>query len=259
VGVLGFSAGGALAGALSTHYQTRLYPHIDAADTRSARPDFTLMVYPAPLTGALGMLAAHSGVPVSLPAVCVLWASLSPSAARSHSTTHICCCCCPLLLLGARLCLLSRTAGDLQLAADLLPGSRSSGNALPGLLPGFVLDRATPPAFVAQAADDEVGMGPTPQPLPRSPLQPLPLLPPASPSQPRSSLLPCQFSPNNALAWWAAATAAHKGGSLPACELTLFSSGGHGFGVCTDPLREVCSWTGRAAGWLRAMGVIGLL
>jgi hypothetical protein len=94
VGVLGFSAGGALAGALSTHYQTRLYPHIDAADTRSARPDFTLMVYPAPLTGALGMLAAHSGVPVSLPAVCVLWASLSPSAARSHSTTHICCCCC---------------------------------------------------------------------------------------------------------------------------------------------------------------------
>jgi acetyl esterase/lipase len=32
VGVLGFSAGGHLAAAVSTHYETRMYPKVDAAD-----------------------------------------------------------------------------------------------------------------------------------------------------------------------------------------------------------------------------------
>ena len=43
VGVLGFSAGGGLAGALSTHWRERLYPPTDAADTESARPDFSMV------------------------------------------------------------------------------------------------------------------------------------------------------------------------------------------------------------------------
>ena len=46
VGVLGFSAGAHLAAAVSTHYATRLYPHVDAADEVSCRPSFAVVVYP---------------------------------------------------------------------------------------------------------------------------------------------------------------------------------------------------------------------
>ena len=46
IGVLGFSAGGHLAAALSTHYQQRLYDPVDAADKLSCRPDFAVVVYP---------------------------------------------------------------------------------------------------------------------------------------------------------------------------------------------------------------------
>jgi acetyl esterase/lipase len=47
VGVLGFSAGANLAVAVSTHYEQRLYPAVDAADQLSCRPDFAVVVYPA--------------------------------------------------------------------------------------------------------------------------------------------------------------------------------------------------------------------
>ncbi len=50
VGILGFSAGGHLAAAASTNYETRTYPEIDAADKESCRPDFTILIYPAYLT-----------------------------------------------------------------------------------------------------------------------------------------------------------------------------------------------------------------
>lgn len=46
VGVLGFSAGAHLAAAVSTHYEQRLYPAVDAADQMSCRPDFAVVVYP---------------------------------------------------------------------------------------------------------------------------------------------------------------------------------------------------------------------
>jgi len=46
IGVLGFSAGGHLAAALSNHYEQRLYEPIDAADQLSCRPDFAVVVYP---------------------------------------------------------------------------------------------------------------------------------------------------------------------------------------------------------------------
>jgi len=49
IGVLGFSAGGHLAAALSTT-PARTYPAIDAADAVSVRPDFTVLIYPAYLT-----------------------------------------------------------------------------------------------------------------------------------------------------------------------------------------------------------------
>lgn len=49
IGVLGFSAGGHMVAALSTHFQKRLYPAVDAADTVSCRPDFAIALYPGHL------------------------------------------------------------------------------------------------------------------------------------------------------------------------------------------------------------------
>jgi acetyl esterase/lipase len=46
IGVLGFSAGGHLAAALSTHFDKRIYPAVDAADPLSCRPDFAIIIYP---------------------------------------------------------------------------------------------------------------------------------------------------------------------------------------------------------------------
>jgi acetyl esterase/lipase len=46
IGVLGFSAGGHLVAAISTHFEKRLYSAIDAADKESCRPDFGVAFYP---------------------------------------------------------------------------------------------------------------------------------------------------------------------------------------------------------------------
>ena len=50
IGVLGFSAGGHLSAAISTHYAKRLYPPVDAADKESCRPDFAVAIYPGHLS-----------------------------------------------------------------------------------------------------------------------------------------------------------------------------------------------------------------
>ena len=47
IGVLGFSAGGHLAAVLSNQSPERTYPKIDAADDLPARPDFSILIYPA--------------------------------------------------------------------------------------------------------------------------------------------------------------------------------------------------------------------
>lgn len=49
IGVLGFSAGGHLAAAMSTHFKKRLYRAVDAADKESCRPDFAVVIYPGHL------------------------------------------------------------------------------------------------------------------------------------------------------------------------------------------------------------------
>jgi acetyl esterase/lipase len=49
IGVIGFSAGGHMVVALSTHFEERLYPVIDAADKESCRPDFAVALYPGHL------------------------------------------------------------------------------------------------------------------------------------------------------------------------------------------------------------------
>jgi len=43
IGIMGFSAGGHLASTLSTHFNEKVY---DPAETISARPDFSLLIYP---------------------------------------------------------------------------------------------------------------------------------------------------------------------------------------------------------------------
>src|SRR6516165_4142060 len=50
IGVLGFSAGGHLAAAISNHFERRLYPPVDAADKESCRPDFAVPIYPGHLS-----------------------------------------------------------------------------------------------------------------------------------------------------------------------------------------------------------------
>lgn len=50
IGVLGFSAGGHLVAAISTHYEKRLYPAVDEADKENCRPDFAVAIYPGHLS-----------------------------------------------------------------------------------------------------------------------------------------------------------------------------------------------------------------
>ncbi|UMB52406.1 alpha/beta hydrolase [Lutibacter sp. A64] len=47
IGVLGFSAGGSLSARASTLYNKETYTEIDAIDTVSSRPDFSVLIYPA--------------------------------------------------------------------------------------------------------------------------------------------------------------------------------------------------------------------
>jgi acetyl esterase/lipase len=49
IGVLGFSAGGHMVAAMSTHFEKRLYRTVDAADQESCRPDFAVALYPGHL------------------------------------------------------------------------------------------------------------------------------------------------------------------------------------------------------------------
>lgn len=49
IGVIGFSAGGHLVAAVSTHFAQRTYRPVDAADALSCRPDFAVVAYPGHL------------------------------------------------------------------------------------------------------------------------------------------------------------------------------------------------------------------
>ncbi len=61
IGVLGFSAGGHLVAAMSTHFNQRLYPPVDAADKVSCRPDFAVAIYPGHLSLAAAEWDAEQG------------------------------------------------------------------------------------------------------------------------------------------------------------------------------------------------------
>jgi len=61
IGVLGFSAGGHLSAAISTHYAKRLYPAVDTADKESCRPDFAVAIYPGHLSISAAEWDARQG------------------------------------------------------------------------------------------------------------------------------------------------------------------------------------------------------
>lgn len=65
VGVLGFSAGGHLTAAISTHFEQREYPAVDAADKQSCRPDFAVAIYPGHLWIAQDKFELNPDVPVT--------------------------------------------------------------------------------------------------------------------------------------------------------------------------------------------------
>lgn len=54
IGILGFSAGGHLAGSLAAYHDASVYAPVDAADRQSARPDFAILIYPAVGTEFVG-------------------------------------------------------------------------------------------------------------------------------------------------------------------------------------------------------------
>lgn len=62
VGVLGFSAGGHLVAAISTHFLHRLYRTVDGADEESCRPDFAIAIYPGHLALAADSFALNSDI-----------------------------------------------------------------------------------------------------------------------------------------------------------------------------------------------------
>jgi acetyl esterase/lipase len=65
IGVLGFSAGGHLSADISTHFNKRSYPAVDAADQASCRPDFAVVLYPGHLWIASRKFGLNPDVPVT--------------------------------------------------------------------------------------------------------------------------------------------------------------------------------------------------
>lgn len=62
IGVLGFSAGGHMVAAMSTHFDHRIYRAVDAADKESCRPDFAVALYPGHLSLAENSIALNPDI-----------------------------------------------------------------------------------------------------------------------------------------------------------------------------------------------------
>jgi acetyl esterase/lipase len=62
IGVLGFSAGGHIVAAISTHFGKRSYTAVDAADEESSRPDFAVALYPGHLSLAENTIALNPDI-----------------------------------------------------------------------------------------------------------------------------------------------------------------------------------------------------
>jgi acetyl esterase/lipase len=90
IGVIGFSAGGHLAAAVSTRFARRAYPLVDAADKLSCRPDFAILVYPGHLwtPGTELTLRSDIRVPADTPPTFLLQAEDDHVDPVKHSLTY---------------------------------------------------------------------------------------------------------------------------------------------------------------------------
>jgi acetyl esterase/lipase len=90
IGVIGFSAGGHLAAAVSTHFAQRTYARVDAADDLSSRPDFAILVYPGHLwtPGTRLTLRSDIRVPPDAPPTFLLQAGNDRVDPVKHSLTY---------------------------------------------------------------------------------------------------------------------------------------------------------------------------
>jgi acetyl esterase/lipase len=89
IGVLGFSAGGHLSAAMSTHFAKRLYPAVDAADKESCRPDFAVAIYPGHLSLSAAEWDAKQGTKkfvIHYPATADKDLGLNPDIPVTHQT-----------------------------------------------------------------------------------------------------------------------------------------------------------------------------
>src|SRR5271156_5563973 len=89
IGVLGFSAGGHLVAAMSTHFAKRLYPAVDAADKESCRPDFAVPIYPGHLSLSAAEWDAKQGnkkFVIHYPATADKDLGLNPDIPVTHQT-----------------------------------------------------------------------------------------------------------------------------------------------------------------------------
>ncbi len=53
---------------MSTHFKTRLYTPLDAADHESARPDFAIAIYPGHLALAKNSIALNPNIKIHISA-----------------------------------------------------------------------------------------------------------------------------------------------------------------------------------------------
>ena len=90
IGVLGFSAGGHLVAAVSTHFGKRLYSPVDAADKESCRPDFAVALYPGHLWVDEEKFELNPDVPVTqeTPPTFLLHAEDDPVDSVNHSLVY---------------------------------------------------------------------------------------------------------------------------------------------------------------------------
>jgi acetyl esterase/lipase len=89
IGVLGFSSGGHLVAAISTHFAKRLYPPVDLADKESCRPDFGVAIYPGHLSLSAAKWDATRGTKkfvIHYPATADKDLGLNPEIPVTHQT-----------------------------------------------------------------------------------------------------------------------------------------------------------------------------
>jgi len=90
IGVLGFSAGGHLVAAVSTHFDQRLYSPVDGADRVSCRPDFVVSLYPGYMMDDTNEFKLTVGIPITTntPPTLIVHAEDDPAVPVDYSLVY---------------------------------------------------------------------------------------------------------------------------------------------------------------------------